>query len=214
MVDTDLTATRQALHGVAELVVAGPQYRQSGTIRMRVVPGGFATIAEPDVRVDGAFLVADGVRVPLVDTTIADLATEAGVHVGAPEGLYDDGSGADPGDEIDVDASAAEYLETCLAVGDAALRRIEPAETPVLWPEHFDLGITANEINYGVSLGDSWLGEPYAYVAPWQPRDGEFWTTAPFGAAVPLRERGDVDSLTAFFAEGAERARLDPVAAS
>ncbi len=212
MVDTDLTATRQALHGVAELVVAGPQYRQSGTIRMRVVPGGFASIAQPDVRVDGAYLVADGVRVPLVNTTLADLATAAGVHVGAPTGLYDDGSGADPGDEIDVDASAAAYLADCLALGDAALRRVEPAETPVLWPEHFDLGITADEINYGVSLGDSWLGEPYAYVAPWHPRSGEFWTTAPFGAAVPLRERGDVDSLAAFFAEGSERARVDPVA--
>jgi len=212
MVDTDVTATRHALHGVAELVVAGPQYRRSGTIRMRVVPGGFGSIAEPDVRVDGAYLVADGVRVPLVNTTIADLATAAGVHVGAPTGLYDDGSGADPGDEIDVDASAAAYLADCLALGDAALRRAEPAETPVLWPEHFDLGITADEINYGVSLGDSWLGEPYAYVAPWQPRSGEFWTTAPFGAAVPLRERGDVDSLAAFFAEGSERARVDPVA--
>ena len=214
MADTDLTATRQALHGVAELVVAGPQYRQSGTIRMRVVPGGFATIAEPDVRVDGAYLVADGVRVPLANTTIADLATEAGVRVGAPEGVYDDGSGADPGDEIDVDATAAAYLADCLAIGDAALRRLEPAETPVLWPEHFDLGITAHEINFGVSLGDSWFAEPYAYVAPWQPRSGDFWTTAPFGAAVPLRDRGDVDSLTAFFAEGSERARLDPVAAT
>lgn len=214
MVDTDLAATRRALHGVAELVVAGPQYRRSGTIRMRVVPGGFATIAAPDVRVEGAYLVADGVRVPLVNTTIADLATAAGVRVGAPTGLYDDGSGAHPGDEIDVDASAAEYLANCLAIGDAALRQIEPAETPVLWPEHFDLGITVNEINYGVSLGDSWLGEPYAYVAPWQPRSGEFWTTAPFGAAVPLRERGGVDSLTEFFAEGAQWARLDTVATS
>ena len=54
MVDADVSAARQALHGVAELVVAGPQYRQSGTIRMRVVPGGFGSIAEPDVRVDGA----------------------------------------------------------------------------------------------------------------------------------------------------------------
>ncbi|HZD99611.1 MAG TPA: hypothetical protein VE132_15785 [Micromonosporaceae bacterium] len=212
MVDADVTAARQALHGVAELVVAGPQYRRSGTIRMRVIPGGFGSIAEPDVRVDGAYLVAGGVRVPLVNTTIADLATAAGVHVGAPAGLYEDGSGADPGDEVDVDAAAAAYLANCLALGDAALRRVEPAETPVLWPEHFDLGITAGEINFGVSLGDSWLGEPYAYVAPWQPRSGEFWTTGPFGAAVPLRERGDVDSLVAFFFEGAERAQLDPVA--
>ena len=71
------------------------------------------------------------------------------MRVGAPAGLYDDGSGAEPGDQIDVDASAAAYLAECLALGDAALRRVEPAETPVLWPEHFDLGITADEINYG-----------------------------------------------------------------
>lgn len=213
MVDTDLAATRHALHGVAELVVAGPQYRQSGTIRMRIIPGGFATVARPDVRIVGAYLVAAGVREPLVNTTIADLATAAGVHVGAPDGVYDDGSGADPGDEVDVDAAAAEYLADCFGIGDAALRRIEPAETPVLWPEHFDLGIIANEINYGVSLGDTWLDEPYAYIAPWQPRSGDFWTSAPFGAVARLRERGDVDSLAAFFAEGAQRAQRDPVAA-
>jgi hypothetical protein len=39
---TTLVLTRQSLHGVAELVLAGPQYRQSGTIRLRAVPGGFA----------------------------------------------------------------------------------------------------------------------------------------------------------------------------
>jgi hypothetical protein len=208
--DTDLTVTRRALHGIAELVVAGPQYRQSGTIRLQVRPGGFGTIAEPDVRVDGAHLVAGGVRVPLAGTTIADLATAAGVHVGAPVGLYADGSGADPSDEIDVDAEVATYLAGCLALGDAALRQLDPNETPVLWPEHFDLGITANETNFGISLGDSWLDQPYAYVAPWQSRAGAFWT-APFGAAVPLRDVRDVDALIAFLAEGAERARLDPV---
>ena len=35
-----LTATMLALHGVAELLLAGPQYRASGTIRLRVEPGG------------------------------------------------------------------------------------------------------------------------------------------------------------------------------
>jgi hypothetical protein len=61
-----------------------------------------------------------------------------------------------------------------------------------------------------VSLGDGWLGEPYAYVAPWRPRTGEFWS-APFGAAVPVRNRNTVDALAAFLTEGLDRARQDPV---
>jgi hypothetical protein len=68
----------------------------------------------------------------------------------------------------------------------------------VLWPEHFDLGVTLDEVNYGVSLGDGYLAEPYAYVGPWQPRTGPFWN-APFGAARPLR---DVPDVAGFFAEG------------
>ena len=45
---TGMTATRRALHGVAEYLLAGPQYRASGTIRLRVSDGGFATVAEPE----------------------------------------------------------------------------------------------------------------------------------------------------------------------
>jgi hypothetical protein len=42
-----LAATRRSLHGVAELVMAGPQFRRSRSIQLRVVPGGFGTVAEP-----------------------------------------------------------------------------------------------------------------------------------------------------------------------
>ena len=42
-------ATRRSLHGVAELVLAGPQYRTSGSIELRVTPGGFATTVAPDL---------------------------------------------------------------------------------------------------------------------------------------------------------------------
>ena len=52
----DLTRTRTALHGVAELLLAGPQYDASGTIRLRVVAGGIATVAEPDLRLVGTEL--------------------------------------------------------------------------------------------------------------------------------------------------------------
>jgi hypothetical protein len=73
--------------------------------------------------------------------------------------------------------------------------------TPVLWPEHFDLAVTVDEMNLGVSPGDSWSAEPYAYVGPWEPRRGDFWN-APFGAARPMSALPDVDALAAFFTEG------------
>ncbi len=209
MADANLAATRRALHAVAELVVAGPQYRRSGTIRMRVVPGGFGSVRDPDVRVEGAHLVAGNRRVPMAATTIGDLAAAAGVDAGAPEGLYSEGSGAPPADAVDVDAAPAAYLAACLAIGDAALRRLAPTETPVLWPEHFDLGVVLDDVNYGVSLGDSFFPDPHAYMGPWRRRTGPFWT-APFGAAEPLRRLDAVDALAAFLTEGAERARLDP----
>ncbi len=207
MSESDLAATRRALHGVAELVLAGPQFRRSGTIRLRQSPGGFATVAAPDLRVDGAYLIAGTQRLPLSGTTIGALAGAAGVDVGEP-GNYGDGSGAQPADEIDLDDAAVRALADVYAIGDQAMRRLAPSETPVLWPEHFDLGITVDDVNYGVSLGDAAVPEPYAYVGPHQRRQGSFWTQ-PFGAAVPVR---DVDSVFAFFTEGQERARLDPPA--
>jgi hypothetical protein len=61
------------------------------------------------------------------------------------------------------------------------MRRFAPSEEPILWPEHFDLGIALDEVNYGVSPGDNGHPLPYAYVGPWTPREGEFWN-ASFGA--------------------------------
>jgi len=70
----------------------------------------------------------------------------------------------------------------------------------VLWPEHFDLAISLDQVNYGVSPGDTHLAVPYAYVGPWSPTEfvGPFWNTS-FGAAHPLTE---IDDLGSFFAEG------------
>jgi hypothetical protein len=191
---------------VAELVLAGPQYRRSGTIRLRAWPGGFATIREPDLRVEGDELVAGGVRVPIRDVTCAALGTAAGVEPGAPADLYRDGSGVAPDEPVRVDAAAAAVLADCYAAGDAALRRLFPDLEPVLWPEHFDLGVSHGEANYGVSPGDVYLPQPYAYVGPWQPRTGSFWN-APFGAARPLADLADRDDLVEFFAEGRAEGR-------
>ena len=73
----------------------------------------------------------------------------------------------------------------------------------MLWPEHFDIATTLDEVNYGVSPGDDYLAAPYAYVGPWD-RDGlddAFWN-AGFGAAAPLDTLGDETAVAAFFAQG------------
>jgi hypothetical protein len=193
--------TRRSWHGLAELVLAGPQYRRSGTIRLRPTPGGFGTVAEPPLRVDGTDLVAGDRRLPLSGRTYAEVAADAGVDVGAPAGLYGDGPGIEPDEEIVVDPAVAAVLADRLTRGDAALREFAPDVAAVLWPEHFDLAISVDEVNYGVSLGDGYLAEPYAYVGPWRPRTGPFFD-APFGAARPLSELPDAAAVAAYFAAG------------
>lgn len=196
-----LAATRRSWHGVAELVMAGPQYRRSGSIKLRVLPGGFGTVAEPDLRVDGAELVAGDRRHLLAGVTYAGLAAAAGLDAGAPADVYHDGSGLLPADQADADPAAARYLAACFASGDAALRLFAPGGEPVLWPEHFDVAIDLDEVTYGVSLGDAEIAGPYAYVAPWTRPSGRFWN-ASFGAAHQLGQLPRAAAIGEFFQAG------------
>ncbi|RFS81248.1 hypothetical protein D0T12_33290 [Actinomadura spongiicola] len=202
---TALETTRRSLHGVAELVLAGPQYRQSGTIRLAVVPGGFVTVKDPDLRVNGSELVAGDRQVPLNGATCRELAAAAGLDAGGPEGLYEDGSGVGLDEVLDVDAESARYIADVFGRGHEALTGFAPETTPVLWPEHFDVGISLDEVNYGVALGDAHVDEPYAYAGPWEPRQGPFWNVT-FGAARPLRQLDGPAALRDFFTEARERA--------
>ncbi|GAA2814791.1 hypothetical protein RMN57_32855 [Kitasatospora sp. CM 4170] len=201
--DTEtVVRTRRALHAVAELVLAGPQYRAGGTIRLRACPGGFATVVEPELRVVGAELVAPGRVLSLERTTCTELGAALGFEVGAPAGLYHDGPGIAPGDAVAVDPSAARRIADCFALGDAALRGLFAAADPVIWPEHFDIGVTVDDVNYGISPGDAFQPEPYAYIGPHTPpRQDGFWN-APFGAARTVRELGDAGGLMAFLDQG------------
>ena len=193
-------STRRALHAVAELVLAGPQYRASGTIRLRVTGEGFATVAEPALTVTAAALLTPVGPLELLGATCAELAKAFGAEAGPPAGLHKDHADLGPDEPLHVDPDVASELLAALRRGDAALRRFAPDQTPVLWPEHFDVGIQLDEVNYGISLGDHYIDEPYAYVGPWTPRAGEFWN-APFGAARPLRALPG-DALDHFLAQG------------
>jgi hypothetical protein len=200
----DLTQTRTVLHGIAELLMAGPQYAASGTIRLGAGPAGLSTVAPPELRLDSSGLAGPGGRHPL-EGTYAELAAAVGVEPRALGDVYHDTSGASVDDRIAVDPAALATLLDALATGDAALRAFAPDQTPVVWPEHLDVAISKDEVNYGVSPGDSAVPEPYAYVGPWTPREGDFWNQ-PFGAARPLSELGGADAVTDFFREGARLA--------
>ena len=194
-----LVATRRSLHAVAELLLAGPQHRGQGTIRLRVTEGGFGQV-KGELRVAGVELVTGSGRVPL-SGTIATIAAAAGVEHGVPEGLYGDHAELGADDELAVDPAAAALLAGWFARGDAGLRAFAADTEPVIWPEHFDLAVTSGEVNYGVSPGDAGHPGPYAYVGPWTPRSGPFWN-ASFGALRSADELPDADAVAAFFTAG------------
>ena len=198
-----LVSTRRSLHAVGELVLAGPQHAATGEISLRSVPGGFATTHSPDLRVSGTEVVGESATIPINGHTAASLGEALGVTATGLADRYPDGSGFALDDPLQVDADAAAEVAAAFAAGDAALRALAPDETPILWPEHFDIGITIDEVNYGVSGGDSYVAVPYAYVGPWSPLPQDDYWNAPFGRAVPVEE---IDDLLAFFTDGRDGA--------
>jgi hypothetical protein len=196
--------TRRQLRGVAESLIAGPQHRASGTIRLAVRPDGFTGSVLP-VAVHGTELLWPQGSAPLCGPVSA-LADAAGLHAGPPAGVYDiiDPLAADA--VLDIDADAAERIYRSLYAGGHALKATAPEQHPVLWPEHFDVAVTEDEVNYGVSAGDSYHPMPYAYVHPPAIPAGPFWN-APFGALYALDKAADVDALTGSIAEFFGRAR-------
>lgn len=193
--------TRRSVHGLAELVLAGPRYRSSGQMRLRVLADGIGTWDQPGPRFSGGDLVTEETRLPVDGLTSAEAAGRLGLEASALDDVYHDGPGVDPSETIRLDPAALAILEPAFAVGEAALAAFRPDVERVLWPEHFDVAITADQVNYGLSPGDSFHALPYAYVGPHEPRSGQFWN-APFGAARPLGELGGVDEVLAFFREG------------
>jgi len=221
-----LAATRAGWHRVAEHVLAAALYAATGEITLVPSPGGFGTppwgAGGRFLAVDGAELVAGGAagtrRAAL--TTIRAAADFAGVTPGAPAGVYAPVTPLSLDEPLVIEPDAARLLADWYHIGALAMSRFaaeiagdEPSAA-WLWPEHFDLGITAGAINYGASPGDDQFTDPYMYVGPHDgPPPGEpaFWN-APFGAVRTFRQIGTAEEAAAFFRDGRERARAHAAA--
>ena len=199
-----LLRTRDSWHRVAEHVLAAGQFSASGTIRLRPSPGGFTTV----VGVEGRQLAVDGNRLVVLDggerrqtalTTVGAAAAFAGVAPGL-RGSYTPATPVDPDAPLAVDPETARVLADWYALTGTALRRFAPAQDPVLWPEHLDLSVAVDAVNYVGCLGDDAIPEPYLYVGPHggPPTADEFWN-APFGAVVSSDRIRTPDEAFGFF---------------
>jgi len=198
MADSAVVSTRRQLHAIAESLIAGPQYRAAGTIRLAVRPDGFTGTALP-VSVRGTTFVWPEGSVPLAGRAGA-VAEAAGLRIGPPPPeVYRPVAPLNPDTVLDLDPRAADGIYRSLYAGGTAVAEVLAHGHPVLWPEHFDVGAEEHEVNYGASAGDDEHPLPYAYVAPWgyatNPRPGSIWN-ASFGALFPIDTEADVEAIT------------------
>jgi hypothetical protein len=223
-----LAATRDGWHQVAEHILAAALHAETGKIGLLPSPGGFRT---PPFGADGRLLAVDGAELVAgraggsrraALTTLRAAAEFAGVTPGAPAGVYRPATPLDLDRELMIDPEASRVLAGWYALGSRALSQFAaeyPGDEPgpaVLWPEHFDLGITAGAVNYGASPGDGQFPDPYLYVGPHDgppPGDPAFWN-APFGAARTIHQIGTVQAAVAFFADGRARVLAGATAGS
>lgn len=216
----DFAATREALHLVAERLVA-PARKPENEIALAATPGGFGTPpfelggALVQVRVEGVDLVLD--RDGEIERAPLD-SLGAGAALLGPELL----PGGPPADSpLAIDPVAARRLADFFAFAADVLERLhgdfeaaDEASEINLWPEHFDIAFEAGSeaegrrANYGASPGDEQHPEPYLYVGPWtaQPPGGPWNATGFSGAELGYAElAGEADPAAAALAFFGER---------
>lgn len=213
--------TREAWHRLAEHVLSAARHAATGRIGLLPTSGGFAT---PEFESTGSEQQPTVLAVDLDEfvitragqqrrtriTTIAQIAEFAGITPGAPAQVYQPTTPLEPDATLRIDRQAARLLADWYQLGAHALAAFAadvPEDEPTsaqLWPEHFDLGIAAARVNYGVSPGDVQFAEPYLYIGPFDgpPTPGdEFWN-APFGAVLRHHEVPSVETAVAFLRHG------------
>ena len=208
-------STRDALHTVAEHVLAKARYLDDGEIRLTAFAGGFATPVLEDgtrVRVDAGDIDIDIDIDIVVDgpsgerrstlTSVGDAAAFVGIEPGFPSDLYSPATPLRPDTPLALDRNAAQVLAAWYGftadvladfAGELGGQTANPSPL-ILWPEHFDQAFFTEDVdetrraNYGASPGDDGHPEPYLYVGPWStPPADEFWNAVHFdGAVLPL----------------------------
>lgn len=202
--------TREALHAVAEHVLAGARYRATGRIGLRPTPGGFGTPPYGDgevLRVAECTLVysrpGEERRAPI--TTLHAAAAFVGVPLGAPP-VYEAATAFGPDVPLPLDPRAALTLARWYAFATGVLEELHKeypdSSALTLWPEHFDLALTIGAATFGASPGDRFIDEPYLYASPGDDdhRAGVF-ATYPWGAAMTYTELARADDSRAAGAE-------------
>jgi hypothetical protein len=209
--------TLDALHTVAEHILATARYRAVGRIGLEPVRGGFATPLFDGrwIEVIGGDLVVrseEGEVTTEPLTTLRSAGTLVGITPGLPPGIYEPATPLDVDAGLEVDPNAARAIADWYALGLQALEtltsahRDASASAPTLWPEHFDLAITMEEVTFGASPGDAYHPGPYLYVAPFEKRSGAFWNE-PFGAGRVGADVAAVTDAVQFFEEGRRQAQ-------
>src|SRR4051812_37818003 len=124
--------TRRQLRRIAESLIAGPQYRTAGTIRLAVRPDGFAGVAIP-LSVRGTELVWPNGAAAL-NGTADTLAEAAGIAAGPPDGVYAIVDPLPSDAALDIDPAAADWVHRAHYAGGHAIKQVLPEQHPVLWP--------------------------------------------------------------------------------
>ena len=170
---TDYAAARSQLHTVAEWLLAGPQYSTSATIKLR---GGRRHVADRRCarrrgdrgRLSGRW------RDPPLRGTVSELGAAAGLPCERPEVQYHDPVPGGLTTALTASQPAYASVLHVFTIGHRALTHFSD-ETPIVWPEHFDQAIRVGSVNYGISPGDSFSTQPYAYVGPDHTDGNDFW---------------------------------------
>ena len=185
-----------------------------------MLPGGFGTPLfrgsdglDRQVLVQGTKLVVregDAERTAPIDT-IAAAASFVAIDPGADQDVYRPVTPLEPDAPLQLDPDAVREIVDWFALANEALQQLrstidaESSEIQ-LWPEHFDVAITVDRVNYGGSPGDAEHPEPYLYVGPFEPKRGAFWNE-PFGASRSRDQTPDVAAAVGFLLEGRDLTR-------
>jgi hypothetical protein len=175
--------TRESLHAVAEHVMATASFAAIGKIGLRPHPGGFRTQDEQLVVADG---LLNGVAIN--GKTLRELGAKELDLPYKPLTTLDDR-------RLSVDAKA------CTELGEFYAFVAEALPSPgQIWPEHFDLAVDVNQVNFGGSPGDATHPEPYLYVGPWDRTDASTFDD-PWGWTLHYRDVRDLAHAREFFAK-------------